>query len=64
MSGLKSVGELFEEEESNAELRAAIEGLQEIQKRNPADSFAWRLASKQLQPLFAEMDRRQKAGLL
>lgn len=64
MSDIKDMSELFAEEESNAELRAAIEGLQEIQKRNPPDSFASRLASKQLQPLFAEMARRQKAGLL
>lgn len=64
MSDIKTIGELFAEEESNAELRAAIEGLQQIQKTNPPNSFASRLASKQLAPLFEEMARRQKAGLL
>jgi hypothetical protein len=61
---MKTIGELFEEEESNAELRLAISELQNIQKRNPPDSFAWRLASKQLAPLFEEMARRQAAGIL
>jgi phage antirepressor YoqD-like protein len=61
---MQTLGEIFEQEESNAQLRVQISDLQEIQKRNPLGSFASRLASKQLAPLFAEMARRQKAGLL
>ena len=36
-----------------------IAALQDVQKRNPCNSAAWQAASQRLQPLFAEMARRQ-----
>lgn len=39
-----------------------IERLQDIQKMNPPGSREWQAASDALQPLFAEMARRQEAG--
>lgn len=37
---------------------------QSVQKEHGPDSYFGLNASKELQPLFAEMARRQKAGLL
>ena len=45
-------------------IRAQIAVLGEVQERNPPKSATWRRASALLAPLFAEMERRQKAGLL
>lgn len=46
------------------EVLAEISAWQDIQKRNPMTSEAWQFASRALAPLFSEMARRQKAGLL
>lgn len=51
-------------ERDTQSLLADIGSLQGIQKRNPQSSAAWQAASTELAPLFAEMARRQKAGLL
>lgn len=45
-------------------LEQKIAGLQNVQKQHPHDSNPWQDASAQLQPLFAEMARRQRAGEL
>ena len=45
-------------------VRAQIKLLGDIQERNKPTSAAWKAASRALRPLFAEMARRQKAGLL
>jgi hypothetical protein len=47
-----------------AMLEAEIVMLQNIQKTHNSTSSAWRMASDLLQPMFEEMARRQKAGLL
>lgn len=41
-----------------------IEALQGVQQRNHPDTIMWQSASHKLQPLFAEMARRQEVGLL
>jgi len=51
-------------ERDTQDLLADIGALQAIQKRNQMSSAAWRAASDALAPLFAEMKRRQEAGLL
>ncbi len=45
---------------SDAEILKEIEKLQEIQKTHRATSPAWIAASALLEPLFAEMARRQR----
>lgn len=44
------------------QLQAAIWDQQAIQKHNPPSSLTWQVASKALQPLFAEMARRYPKG--
>jgi len=44
-------------------LLEAIRLLMNIQKAHPQSHPAWRMASEKLAPRFAEMARRQKAGL-
>lgn len=52
------------EQVKTEELVRRIEELQNVQKRNSPKTQAWADASKALAPLFAEMAKRQKAGLL
>ncbi len=47
---------------STASILERVEALQTIQKTNPSASFEWKTASDELQPLFAELAKRQKAG--
>lgn len=51
-------------DETTDEILALIDAYQGVQKRNPMTSPAWQDASAKLAPLFAEMARRQKAGVL
>lgn len=44
---------------TESELLEWITAQQNVQRRNPPTSVAWRTASERLQPLFAEMARRQ-----
>lgn len=44
------------------ELLARIEAWQHVQKTHPPTSLEWRHASDTLQPLFREMQPRQRAG--
>lgn len=46
------------------DLLGEIAAWQDIQKRNRPTSDEWQFASRALAPLFEEMARRQKAGLL
>lgn len=43
---------------TNEQVIAQIEMLQSVQKENPQTSAAWKVASRNLQPLFTEMARR------
>ena len=45
-------------ESPTAEIREAIEILQDIQKRHAPTSTVWQEASRSLKPLFEEMARR------
>lgn len=47
-----------------SEIEAQIAELQAIQKTHHHSQPAWQTASEMLAPLFAEMARRQEAGLL
>lgn len=49
---------------SDEQILAAIDRLQGRQKRVHWTSTEWQNCSESLQPLFAEMARRQEAGLL
>lgn len=49
---------------SNDDLLSKIEECQSVQKRHEVNHFMWRDASLQLEPLFTEMARRQREGLL
>jgi hypothetical protein len=46
------------------DLLRSIKALQAIQMRNSPKSAKWQKASEFLAPMFAEMARRQNAGLL
>jgi hypothetical protein len=43
---------------STQEIKRRIMELQDVQRSNRPDSAAWQEASRELQPLFAEMGRR------
>jgi len=45
-------------------LEAEIESFQNVCKKHHHSHPYWKIASAHLQPLFEEMARRQKAGLL
>jgi hypothetical protein len=47
---------------NTSQILSRIQELQTVQKRNSPKTSAWQAASEQLQPLFAEMARRQNAG--
>lgn len=47
---------------SKKQILTRIESLQEIQRRNSPKTKVWQDASRKLQPLFAEMARREPFG--